>query len=336
MTLHLYFRTQGVYDIVQEFRKMMTAHGINKPIWINETNAPPSQDPQDPVPDTVFHVTLDEQSSFLIHAFALGIAAGAERIAVYKLIDRPKAPGSLEPYGLYREDESPRPGLAAFQVVTKYFAGFRGAKLEQHGPVQVVTIDRGEDTTTVVWTNSPEQQKFALPALADQALLIDKGGTVQNITPDSGRYNLVLDGAVCTHPGCIIGGSPWVIVERGRAQERGRFLPTATRPPPTSTPIPLDTATPTVTPVPPTDTPTATMTPTATPSSTPTQTSTPTATATASPTPTPTPPPMLVPRSESGACLRMYIILIFAAGLIYFGSTYIWWWWKRRRSGIYE
>jgi hypothetical protein len=330
VTLHLYFRSQGVYDIVQEFRKMMAAHGIDKPIWINETNAPPSRDPQDPVPNTVFHVTLDEQASFVIHSFALGIAAGAERIAVYKLIDRPKAPGSLEPYGLYRDDESARPGLHAFKVVTTYFAGFQGAKLEQRGPVQVVTIDRGDETTTAIWTNSPEQQTYALPAIADQALLIDKIGNTQTISPQGGRYHLILEGAVCTHPGCIIGGSPWVLVEEGRTRDRGRFLPTPTLLPPTITPTATESPTTTATPLPPTATPTPTRTPTVTPSPSATWTPTPTVTPTATPTPTPT--PVLPVRSESGACLRMYLLLLFAGALVYFGGTYIWWWWRQRHA----
>ena len=338
VTLHLYFRSLAVYDIVQEFRKMMAAHGLDKPIWINETNAPPSQDPQDPVPDTVFHVTMDEQASFIIHSFALAIAADVERIAIYKLIDRPKAPGSLEPYGLYREDESPRPGLYAFQVVTTYFVGFQDAKLEQKGPVQIVTIDRGDETTTVIWTDGPEQQTYAVPAVADRALLVDKLGNVRTIEPKEGRYHLILEGAVCTHPGCIIGGSPWVIVEEGRPRDRGRFLPTPTRRPPTATPTDNPSPTPTVTPVLPTATPTSTNTPTVTPSATPTWTPTPTATATPMPTLTPTPTlaPVLTPRSEPGSCLRMYIILLFAGGLVYFGGTWIWWWWRQRRDDIYH
>ena len=334
VTLHLYFRSQGVYDIVQEFRKMMAAHGLSKPIWINETNAPPSEDPLDPVPNTVFHVTLDEQASFIIHSFALGIAAGAERIAIYKLIDRPKAPGSLEPYGLYREDESERPGLDAFKVVTRYFAGFRTAQLEQKGTIQIVTIDRGDETTTVVWTNGPAQQSYALPAISDRALLVDKLGNAREIQPEAGRYDLILDGAVCTHPGCIIGGSPWVLVESGNPRDRGRFLPEPTPLPPTMTPTALPTATPTATIVPPTPTPTPTdtATPTLTPSPTPTSTPSPTITPTPTVTRTPTPEPILAPRSEPGICLRMYILLLFAGALVYFGGTYIWWWWRHRRN----
>lgn len=303
VTLHLYFRSQGVYEIVQEFRKMMAAHGIDKPIWINETNAPPSQDPEDPVPNTVFHVTLDEQASFIIHSFALGIAADVERIAVYKLIDRPKAPGSLEPYGLYREDESARPALHAYKVVTSYLSGFQDAKLEETGPVQVVTIDRGDETTTVVWTNSPEQQTYSVPAIADRALLVDKLGNTRTIQPEGGRYHLILEGAVCTHPGCIIGGSPWIIVEEGHPQDRGRFLPTPTRLPPTPTPTASSSPTPTATPVPPSATPTSTHTATSTPSSTPTPTLTPTVTTTPTPTSTPTATqgPVLAPSSETGS-----------------------------------
>jgi hypothetical protein len=330
VTLHLYFRSQAVYDILQEFHQIMAQHGLNKPIWINETNAPPSRDPQDPVPNTVFHVTLDEQADFIVQAFALGIAGGAERIAVYKLIDRPKPPGALEPYGLIREDESRRPGYDAYKVVTTYFAGFKGAVLQQKGPIQVVTIDRGDKTSTVVWTNSQDPQTFALPAIAPQALLVDKAGKTQAIAPVGGHYELKLDGATCTHPGCIVGGNPWVVVEDGHAPRRDISGVTprapATRPvPPTATDTPIPTAT---------ETSTATATPTDTATPTPTDTATSTPTATATVTPTPTPVKLFRPNSEG--CLRVYLVWVGGLALIYFGAVYLavsWYRWRRRRRG---
>jgi len=38
-------------------------------------------------PDSRFRITLDEQGAFILQAFAMGIAAGAERIAVYNWAD---------------------------------------------------------------------------------------------------------------------------------------------------------------------------------------------------------------------------------------------------------
>ena len=337
VTLHLYFRSQAVYDILQEFRQVMAQHGLNKPIWINETNAPPSRDPQDPVPNTVFHVTLDEQASFIVQAFALGIAGSADRIAVYKLIDRPKPPGALEPYGLLREDESRRPGYEAYRVVTRYFAGFKGAVLQQKGPVQVVTIDRGDKTSTVVWTNSPEPQAFDLPAIAAGALLVDKAGKTQTIASEGGRYSLKLEGATCTHPGCIMGGSPWVVVEDGRAPRReiSGVTPAASprsAPPATALPTPTDTPSPTATDTP-TSTPTSTATDTPTSTPTPTDTATATATATATPTVTPTPTPVKLFRPNSEGCLRVYMVWVAGLAAIYFGAVYLvvtWYRWRRR------
>ncbi|MFB0535820.1 MAG: glycosyl hydrolase [Anaerolineae bacterium] len=225
VTLHIYFRTSSVYDIVTSFRQAMRQHGFEKPIWINETNAPPSEDPQDPVADPRFVVTLDEQASFIIQAFALGLAAGAERVAVYKMIDWPKPPDAVEPYGLLRQDESPRPAFAAYQVVTTYFAGTQEAFLERSTNLDQVTLVQGERTTTVIWNRSPTPKKGIIPAITPQALLVDQEGHTETVTAVGGRYTLELAGAACSDPGCIIPGSPLLLVEEGPVAARGSLLP---------------------------------------------------------------------------------------------------------------
>jgi hypothetical protein len=266
VTLHLYFHSAKLYDIVRLYQGYMQEQGIVKPIWINEANCPPSEDPLDPVERPGFRVTLDEQAAFIIQAFALALTADVERIEVYKMIDYPRPKASIEPYGLVREDRSLRPAFYAFQVVTRYYAGAKKATRQTMGDVEIVRLDRGDKTTTVVWTTNRSGRSFALPAIALQGLLVHSDGSSEPLAAQGGRYNLQLAGATCTNgDDCLVGGMPLVIVEEGKA---------AASPPPASSP-----ATPTL------------PLPTKPPSPTPAATSTPTPTATLSPPPTPTPLP---------------------------------------------
>jgi len=311
VTLHVYFKPQTVYEITSFFRQAMLEHGLDKPIWINETNAAPSHDPARPVHNPRFVISLDEQASYIIQACALGLAAGVERIAIYKMIDKPgDINANPEPYGLVRADGSLRPAFAAYQVVTTYFAGFRQASLVRRGDIDQVTIDRGERTTTVLWNRSSVTTTIAVQAIAPQAILVNKEGQSRALTPDDGQYVLTLAGALCSDPtGCFIGGSPLLLVEEGPPSARGLLQPTSTpTASPTSTAAPSPTATPTPTQTPlPTESPSPTPTPTPTPSLTPTPTATPTTTNTPmltttsapSPTPTFTPSPNVIARSEA-------------------------------------
>ena len=348
VTLHIYFKPQTVYEITSFFRQAMQEHGLDKPIWINETNAAPSHDPSRPVHDPRFVISLDEQASYIIQACALGLAAGVERIAIYKMIDKPgDVNANPEPYGLVRADGSLRPAFYAYQVVTTCFAGYRQASLVRRGDIDQVTIDRGERTTTVLWNRSSVTQTIAVQAIAPQAILVNKEGQSWALTPDDGKYVLTLAGALCSDPsGCFIGGSPLLLVEEGPPSARGSLQPTSTptvmststaTPPPTATPTPLptDTPLPTATPTPlPTETPPPTATPTTTltpsPTATYTATNTPTLTTTNTPSPTPalTPSPTVTATSTpaplpAGSALNIGAIALL--GLIPLGGILIWW-----------
>jgi hypothetical protein len=155
-TLHIYFQPETVYDITVHYYQLMANRGIHKPIWIAETNAAPSLDPAWPVPNPRFTISLEEQAIYMVQAFSLGIAAGAQRIAVYKLIDTESdRAANPEPFGLVRMDGSRRPAFSAYQTAATYLAGFRGGTWERRDEVSVVTIDRGPRTTTVVWGAHP-------------------------------------------------------------------------------------------------------------------------------------------------------------------------------------
>lgn len=293
-TLHLYHEPEKIYDITTHYYRLMHERGIYKPFWLAETNAYLSR------------VTEEEQAFFILQAFALEIAAGVERIAVYKMADtETDAAADPEPFGLVRMDGSRRPAFTAYQVATYHLAGFRGGKWERRDEIALVTIDRGNKTTTVVWARTPEAQTAIIPARTTRAVLVDVWGTSRDIYPDHGYYFVDLPGANCA-AGCQLGGAPFILVEEASIGAQSAPMP------PTPTPrgmesLPsgavtpdanaLPTPTPTFTPTP-TPTPTKTPTPTPTPTVTPTPTRTPTPTVTPTPSPTPTATPIPVPVSQ--------------------------------------
>ncbi len=292
VTLHIYFQTESVPYVINETRAALRAYGLQKPIWVNETNASPDSDPDWPLLRPRWRVSVEEQASFLLQSFALALSAGAERVAVYKLKDVGLPPGG-EPFGLIRPDGSRRPAFEAYELITTHYAGATLARAERHGLYQVVTLERGDGTTRVLWARTGSDVSVSLPALAPQARLIDQTGAERAIHPEGGQYALTLPGARCAdeYLGCIVGGPTYLLVE-----EAGGLPPATATPLVTATQSVSPTVTLTPSPAP-SSTPTPTLTPTLLPTETPTPTptETPTPTATAAPTSTPTPTPSETP-----------------------------------------
>ena len=210
---NLYFRVDNIYDLIVWHHGEMLARGFDKPIWLTETNAAPSSDAEWPVANPAFPVSLDEQAAFIPQVFAMAIAAGADRVAVYKMIDTPgDRAANPEPFGLARADGSRRPAFTAFQVASNYLSGFTGATLDHRDDFYAqVTVRRGEATTTVLWTRSPSPAQAQVAARSTRAILADVFGGARTITPRDGVYNVDLPG--CTQPTCAIGGVPRLLVE---------------------------------------------------------------------------------------------------------------------------
>jgi hypothetical protein len=301
-TMHIYFQPETVYDITTHYRDMMRGHGIRKPIWIAETNAAPSQDPSWPVPNAQFDVSLEQQAAYVVQAFSLGIAAGAERMAIYKMADtEADRQANPEPFGLVRVDGTLRPAFNAYQVATTYLAGFQGARWERRDAISLVTVDRGDRTTSVVWARSASAQTAMIPARATRALLVDVRGAAHTIYPERGYYFVDLPGATCSQ-GCKIGGPPYMVVERAPAAARTAPKPQSPTPQPTAKPEPETAPLPTTTPPQAAAIhPSATATPTASPTSAASRTPTVTKMPTGSNTPTTSKTPTLSPTAGATA-----------------------------------
>jgi hypothetical protein len=293
-TLHIYFRPETVPTIIRDTRSTLASYGLQKPIWVNETNAPPNTDPEWPMAAANYEISLEEQAGFLLQSFALALTAGAERVAVYKWLDNDLA-ADFEPFGIIRPDFSHRPAYDAYRLITTHYAGTLSAKEDRNDLYTVVTLNRPGRVTRVLWARTEEPVTVAVPAIASSGLLVQQTSEQSTVTANDGQYTLDLPGARCAdRRGCIIGGHTVLLVEEGSGENltgSGTLTPQQEPAPDRSSPLatpsrddsplsPLPTPTPRPSPTPP---------PTALPSETPTPTSSP------SPSPSPTPPHSMLP-----------------------------------------
>ncbi len=216
LTVHVYFRTDTVYDIVRANREALIRHGMaDKAVWIVETNASPNLDPLWRVERPTWQVTLEQQSAFLMQAAALGFAAGAERIAAYKLHDWNLPPGA-ESFGLIRADESPRPAYHTWARVAALASEWETSQsaLVRTPLADVVRVPRRDGGETLIaWARTAEPVALSVVVNGDRPLRLEDalGGQV-SVSPGGGRLMLTLPGAVCPPTdGCAVGGQPIVL-----------------------------------------------------------------------------------------------------------------------------
>ena len=316
-TAHLYFQPNQIYDLVTLFRDIMAQRGLDKPLWLVETNAPPHDDPSWRVPNWTLSVTVNEQAAFMPQAVAAALAAGAQRIGVYKLIDTPDdRAANPEPFGLLRRDGSRRPAFITYQVAIRMLGGATEATRERWNEVGQIRVTQADRTTTVLFARLPLPQRAQVTAVASEALLINMWGSARRITAVDGVFTVDLQPALCTQPigdYCMIGGTTYYLV-----QARDDSAPPVD-PPPRASPPAIVTAT---------VAPTATAAPTATPPPTSTATTTPPVLAAAPPTavaptgvapmavaPTSTPPTAAPPRAPQTLAGQTGLLLL-GAGIL--------------------
>ncbi len=290
-TAHLYFQPDRIYDVINAFRADMTTRGLWKPIWLVETNAPPADDPYWTVPNWTLYVTLYEQAAFIPQAMASALAAGAERIAVFKLmdVDGDRA-ANPEPFGLLRQDNSRRPAFDTYRVAIQQLGHAGEAVRERWDAVGQIRVDQGDRTTTVLFSRLPYPQEAVVRATSPTAELVDMWGKRRTIEAEAGVFSVDLQPALCTQTiadYCMIGGTVFYLVQDKGQEPLGLVPPDDVLPEviplqPTQMAIsPTGTPTPVVTESAPGATATGVAMPTATPA-----VATPAATFTAEPEPT--------------------------------------------------
>jgi hypothetical protein len=222
-TLHIYFRTETVLELITLHKQILRDFDLDQPLWLNETNAAPADDPKVPWENAFFKLTMKDQSAFIVQSFALSLAAGVERAAVYKLAEiNPIIPGA-DYNGLYRPDGSARPAVEAFRTITTHFAGMREATYVQRSSHYIVTITRDGWVTRVAWARGKQPASLRLTPSpgATSVTLYDDSGKRRVLAWDRDRnYKVTLPGAACADPnfGCVVSGAPLLIVEKIRTR----------------------------------------------------------------------------------------------------------------------
>lgn len=228
-TAHLYFQPNLIYDILQAFNGMMVEHGLDKPIWLVETNAPPNDDPSWPVENPTLRVTEAEQAAFMPQVLAVALAAGAERIGIYKLQDTESDRlANPEPFGLMRLDGSRRPAFDTYRIAAQYLAGARSAVRERWDEVGQVRLDQGDFTTTVLFSRLPLLQQAQVAATSDSAILVSMTGEQRQILAENGYFTVDLPPALCSQTAgdyCMIGGESLYLVQAAAGHELPEVLP---------------------------------------------------------------------------------------------------------------
>src|SRR5579864_2494185 len=129
VSLNLYRAPDDIYRVYSLFKQIQQQHGIDKPVWLTETNAMPSNDTAISCPhaDSPIPTTMDQQAAYAVQAFALGAAAGYERMEFYQMVDQnPCAEPAV--WGATRDDGSRRPVADALKTAFGQLSGYTSAR----------------------------------------------------------------------------------------------------------------------------------------------------------------------------------------------------------------
>jgi hypothetical protein len=242
---HAYANPLNSFALPTTYRRMLAERGLqDKGVWIIESNAVPWDDPVGLLPREPWRSSMDQQASYVIEAFALGVAANVERMSIYKMRDEYPEDGQY--FGLIREDGSARPAYTALQTAIANFAGAKKATYtwsgssnppsnaeidalldtrEHHyqylwpGQVNQVAMERDGQRVTVVWNAERRPLVGVVSAAVDEATLLDAYGRSTSIKAENGAYHVYLsearDNTEPRDPSLLlVGGRPWIIVEK--------------------------------------------------------------------------------------------------------------------------
>ena len=321
-TAHLYFQPNAVYNILYAFRRVMDDHGLEQPIWLVETNAPPMNDPYWEVDNWTLAVTLNEQAAFIPQAIAAAFAAGAERVSIYKLKDTEgDRAANPEPFGLMRWDNSRRPAFDTYRIAIRLLGGVTAATRERWDAVAQIRLQQDGQSTTVLFARLPGAQKALVAATAKTAELVDMWGKRETIETKDGQFVVELPGALCLQTiadYCMIGGTTYYLIQEDDEQKQENSRPALEagdlRPAENATVVGQS----------PTARPTATMPPTATATAEP-----PTAIPAATDLPPHTPAPILDGEPVTDATSNNQGLVVMGLGVALGLGLAAWWLFSR-------
>ncbi len=249
VSLNLYRAPDDVFRVFGVFKGIQKKYGFDKPVWLTETNAMPSDDTAIPCADKhtnePIKTTMDQQAAYAIQSLALAAAAGYGQIEFYQMVD---ANPCVEPavWGLTRDDGSRRPVSDALRVAVNNFAGYTAARfaplsrekaawsawpddpnsLVPNWQVYQIALNRpGNQRVTALWNGDGAALRARIRKNGSSAQLIDRRGRTQQLRDSQGWWVVDLPAATAyfrvndqikdPEGYHFIGGDPLLIVENG-------------------------------------------------------------------------------------------------------------------------
>jgi len=238
---NIYRAPDDLLRIFVEMKNAMRAKGIDKPIWLTETNAMPYDDPATPKPSDGQRVTLAQQADYVAQALAIAAAAGYQRVGWYRITD-----GGIwreqEVWGLMRDDGYPRPAFQAFKTVAPLINGAKRiafVPLEREGQpfgtpwpqdpssyypnwaVYQVVVDQPDGRrVSILWNATSNNLRVRVARQGSNAILMDKLGQQFPLAEKDGWYVIDLPSSGVKGPFDpdgyhYIGGQTFVLVQQG-------------------------------------------------------------------------------------------------------------------------
>jgi hypothetical protein len=236
------------------FRQRLNELGaLRKRIWLTEINAMPYDDAVpgwDPAGrDDGFRITMDEQASYVLQAYAIALCAGYDKVFFQAMQDDPY-PVPDELWGLTRfspdmdnaDAGRVRPAFVAYQLAAKYLGGADPDRADLYVRTRpdpkkerqyasryewaqhLAMFQRGDQRAYVLWNGTGAPANVSVKAWGTECSVVDKYGQESAIAPDgAGNLTVSLDPA-SRHFDLFggdpagyyyIGGSPLIIVEKG-------------------------------------------------------------------------------------------------------------------------
>jgi hypothetical protein len=239
VSVNLYRKPDDLYRVYSVFKDIQARHGLDRPLWLTETNAMPTDDGSVQCAERHTHdpwqTTQQEQAAFAVQAMAMASAAGYEHIGWWRLIDgRPCIQARL--WGAVRDDGSWRPAATALRTAIGLFSGFLRARFvplarerglwpandfEPNWRVYQVALDRpGGQRVTAVWNGDADPLSIGVVANGSTARAFTIDGAAADITYRDGAWLVRLPAATASFAGDspgyhYIGGAPVLVVEEG-------------------------------------------------------------------------------------------------------------------------
>lgn len=242
--LNLYRAPDDIYRVHTQIKEIEKRYGLDKPIWLTETNAMPSDDRSVACPhdDAAIQTTMDQQANYAVQAFAMAAAAGYQRFEFYQMVDQNPC---TEPavWGVTRDDGSKRPVLDSLRTAIPLFSGYSAvhfaplvretedwspwpsdsSSLMPNWQVYEVAFDKpGGRRVTALWNGDGATLHTRIRKAGSSATLVNRAGQSSAVQENAGWWMVDLPGATAHFPEDpagyhFIGGEPLLLVEDGVA-----------------------------------------------------------------------------------------------------------------------